>query len=119
MPANTIKVEDWAGKDRELKYDINALADLEKALGYPITRISADPLLVGIVAMRCIVWAGLKRGDRKMTVEKAGDLIQKWVDAGRKLGKLFDFFQEGMKMAGLVEDDDEEEEGDGKDSDPT
>ncbi len=109
MPANTITVEGWDGKDRELIYNINTLADLEKSLGYPITRISADPLMVGVVAMRCIVWAGLKTRDRKMTQIRAGDLIQAWVDGGKKLSELFDFFKEGMKMAGLVDEEDEDD----------
>lgn len=119
MPANTIRVENWAGKDRELKFDINALADLEKALGFPITKLAADPTIIGIRGIRLLVWAGLKHKDRKMDPVKAGTLIQGWLNDGRKIEELFDFFTEGLKACGLMDDDEGEGDGAGDDNPQT
>ena len=60
-------------RPRRLKYNMNALAELEDVLGKPMTQFSAEN--VGIKELRALVWAGLLHESPDLTLREAGDLI--------------------------------------------
>lgn len=62
------------GEVRRLKYDLNALAELEDALGYPVTQLRDDR--IGVRELRALVWAGLLHEEPKLTLKAAGSMIE-------------------------------------------
>ena len=71
-PAVTIDIGD--GKERTLKYNLNAFAEMEEKYG------SVDEALQAmekgsIKAVRFMLWIGLVHEDKALTEEHVGDLI--------------------------------------------
>lgn len=68
-----ITLED--GVERTLKFTLNAMADLEERYG--TVQAAFDKLEQGnsMVALRTILWAGLKHEDPTLTELQVGDLI--------------------------------------------
>lgn len=60
------------GKVYTLTFDINAVCELEEALGKGVSEIVSDMSRVSTV--RAVLWAGL-RHHHKVTLEEAGDIM--------------------------------------------
>lgn len=80
---STFEVE---GKTFTLKYGANAWAELEHKLGRGSIAISQDlmswmqdPEKISIITFRALLWAGLRKYHKDVTIDGAGDLID---DAG-------------------------------------
>jgi hypothetical protein len=58
---------------RKLRFDTNALAELEDAMGKPITQLTDAN--VGIKALRAMLWAGLLHESPDLTIKEAGQLM--------------------------------------------
>ncbi|SMO48822.1 gene transfer agent family protein [Melghirimyces algeriensis] len=61
-------------RPRRLKYDMNALTELEDALDRPVTQLNDQS--IGIKELRALLWAGLIHEDRELTLEGAGELVE-------------------------------------------
>ena len=59
-------------KKRTLKFDLNALVDVEDRLGYSLSEMGDK---VSIKAMRTLLTAGLRHEDPELTEEYVGSLI--------------------------------------------
>lgn len=59
---------------RTIKFDMNALAEMEDALGRPVSQMTE--MNVGMREMRAMVWAGLLHENPKLTLADAGKLIE-------------------------------------------
>jgi hypothetical protein len=59
-------------KPRSLRFTTNALAELEDALGRPLSEIGG---MAGIKTIRTMVWAGLLHEEPGLTHEQASELI--------------------------------------------
>jgi hypothetical protein len=59
-------------KERVIKFDLNALADVEDALGYSLAEIGEK---VSIKTMRTLLTAGLRHEDEDLTERYVGSLI--------------------------------------------
>jgi hypothetical protein len=57
---------------RRLKYDFNAVCELEDALGKPVTQLKQEN--VGFREMRAMLWAGLLHEEPDLTIQEAGAL---------------------------------------------
>ena len=79
-------------KPRYLRYDFNALADFEQINGMGLGQLLTMKAVFGTA--RAMLWAGCKGDDRTLTLERAGDLVGQYVQAGGSidevLGKCFD-----------------------------
>ncbi len=62
------------GRTRALRYDMNALAELEKSLDKPISKIF-DEDNVGINVLRQALFVGLKYSDRRLTPGAIGGMM--------------------------------------------
>lgn len=95
---------------RKLRFDPNAIADVEGALGMGISRIFREDMM-GIRVLRALVWAGLKWEDRGLTLERTGVLIGNYLGFGGKLTDLTRTVMEAVEASGWIsgEADDEEE----------
>lgn len=92
-------------KPRRLKYDVNALASIEEAMGgLTLGQAFRTP---GIRAIRALLWAGLRWEDRQLTLEGAGDILQAYLEGGGDVDKLTDAMQaalEGSRLIGKAEE---------------
>ena len=103
-------VEISLDKPRRLRYTINAMRELEKLFGAGIGNIF-DPQKVGLDHVVHLIWVGLKHGgDRRLTVDETGDLLQEhFLDKGKELREVLDYALEGLRLAGLAPKAKEEE----------
>lgn len=60
-------------KERTLRYTLNALAELEDALGVPLSDM--EGLQLGMKQVRAFLWAGLIHEEKELTIEQVGDLV--------------------------------------------
>ena len=65
------------GRIRNLKFDVNALADFEQEMGMGFAQLMQQKAMFG--AARAMLWAGLKHEDRRLTLEYVGDLLTDWL----------------------------------------
>ena len=75
MAGRTITIR-LGNKDRHLRYDLNALAEIEDKLDTPIAGI-AD-IAVSVKTIRTLVWAGLMHEEATLTERDVGG----WIGAG-------------------------------------
>nr|BDD45775.1 hypothetical protein 4 [bacterium]BDD47214.1 hypothetical protein 7 [bacterium] len=66
-------VEIELDKTRQLKFDFNALAEMEDVLQKPITQMNGEN--IGLKELRALLYAGLKHEEPGLTLDKAGQLI--------------------------------------------
>lgn len=109
-----IQFEGDGGKVRRLRYDFNAISELEEKLDAPIGALLSDQK-AGFRSLRGLLWAGLKWENRALTPEKVGELIQKHLDQGGTIALFMEKANEALKLSGLFGADKPEGEG----SDPT
>jgi len=60
-------------KKRNLRYTMNALAEIEDALGVPLAEL--QNVAMTIKNVRVILWAGLIHEDADLTVEDVGNMV--------------------------------------------
>lgn len=98
------------GKPKRLRYDFNALADLEDRAGVGIGVLLSEQR-VGLNTLRLLLWAGLKHEDRSLTPEKVGDTLQLLMENGMDLSLPMDRVRLALERSGLmgkVEDEGDE-----------
>ena len=61
-------------KKRTIRFTLNALAEIEDALGVPLSKLSEVEL--GVKTVRTMLWAGLLHEDESLTERQVGN----WVD---------------------------------------
>jgi hypothetical protein len=61
-------------KPRHLRYDLNALAEIEDKLGISIDQL-AGGFCFGMKAIRTVLWAGLIHEDEELTEKEVGAMI--------------------------------------------
>lgn len=85
-----------------LKYDFNAIADIEDKLGKPIGALfSGDGL--GFNSLRLLVWGGMKANQPGLTIPAAGLMIQTYSLHGGDMEKLGSRIVEEIEKSGLFE----------------
>ena len=108
---------------RKLKFDFNAMADLEAATGKTLmqTTMLLNPMMSSVKTTVAVLWAGLKWEDASMQdsshgIRIAGELAQVWTEkSGGNYGDLNDVLLRSLIDAGwLQEGKDEDTEGDGQ-----
>ena len=92
--SDPIKITLTDGVERELRFTLNAMAELEDKYG---TVEAAFEALEGnsIKALRYILWVGLASGDQELTEQQVGDLID-LQSMGKLMTALSDAFGNDM-----------------------
>jgi hypothetical protein len=78
-------------KARNIKFNMKALALIEKKLNIKIGQIEQNG--IGINEIAVILWAGLQHEDASLSIEKVMDLVDEHSsldEAAEKIGKAFD-----------------------------
>jgi hypothetical protein len=101
------------GKVKQLRYDFNAIADMEERMGKGVGAIFNEQN-VGFNTLRLFYWAGLKWKDKGITVERAGDMLQKEIENGSDIGELMEPVLKALKLSGVMGKSQDEEETEGK-----
>lgn len=102
MPAGAITLKNFVGKDRYLRYDLNAFADIERETGKSLQEFLGDGKSVGIDALRLLLWAGLKWSDKRMDIETAGNVLEAYIAEGSDLEELGEYIREAVEKSGIV-----------------
>jgi hypothetical protein len=88
-------------RERHLRFDFNALADLEAHLGINITNPEAFGSM-GLRVVRGMLWAALLHETPGLSVRDTGELIQQYLeDGGGDLSVLGTKLVEALTLAGF------------------
>lgn len=94
-------VEITLDKPRKLRYDFNAVADIEEKAKMGIGAIFSEER-IGFSTIRILIWGGLKWQDRHLTLASVGEWIQTYLDAGGDVTELMEKVVEAMELAGIL-----------------
>ncbi len=92
----------FGDKEKQLRYDFNAMADLEEKVGHNAALL-LFPDNTGFRSLRYLYWAGLKWRDRGITLQRVGKLLEGKLDEGMTLNELYDPVLEALQSAGLLQ----------------
>ena len=101
-------------RPRELRFDYNAIAELENTLGMTPNQIFQQR--AGLFTIRGLLWAGLRHEQPNLTQEAVGNMIQSFIsEHGGELDQLSTKVGEAIKASGLFKEateDGDEDDGD-------
>lgn len=80
------------GRVRNLRYDINALADFEQLTGMGFGQLMSMKAM--FATCRALLFAGLKHEDRTLTVERVGELIFEFINDEKNVNSDIDYLVE-------------------------
>jgi hypothetical protein len=89
------------GKSRKLRYDFNAIADIEQKAGLGIGAMF-DETRVGLNSVRLLVWGGLKWQERGLTIERAGQFLQDYIRDGGTIEDIMNGIHKALEQSGLI-----------------
>jgi len=93
-------VEIELDRPRRLRYDINALADLEEALGVGLgAALSGERM--GIRTLRAMLWAGLRHEDPMLTIREAGELLNGYLERHGNLEGISQAINRALEASGI------------------
>jgi hypothetical protein len=96
---------------RELKFDLAAIKDLERASdGAPLGKIVTDLGQMGITSLTLALWAGLKHEDRTLTPNLVTKILEKYLADRKSLTKLLRAVNDAIDESGLFRGAEAEED---------
>ena len=99
-------------KEYELRFTINMLCEMSEQ-GFDVMNIGA--MNINIRTVRDLFYYALKGADKKITKNKAGDLMDAYIEEGGSFDELIDLVMEALgKSLGNKPVEDEEVEEDGE-----
>ncbi len=103
------------GERRKLRYRHNDIGDMEQFTGKSIPELLMSSEFHGL---RVLLFYGLRWQESKMSISKAGDLIQdEWIEKGHTREELLDVIKSAMEAGKILKplpkpsDSDEDDEG--------
>ena len=97
MRATNIEI---GGKNKRLRYDFNAVADIEEKSGKGLGSLFNEQN-IGLYSMRLLLWGGLKWEDPGLTIQRTGQMIQQFIEDGNDLEDLTPYIEEAINKSGL------------------
>jgi len=96
-------VEITLDKPRKIRYNVNAMCDLEEIFGGQGLASIFDEGKAGFTQLRALLYVGLKHGgDKKITIEDTGSLIDNHVLIPQKpLEDVFEYVKQAMDKGGF------------------
>ena len=93
------------GKPYTLRYDFNAMCDMEDILGKSVMEVFKSEDQIGFKVFRSIIWAGLNR-THPMTVEEAGELVgNEIIGKPNRLQELYGQIETCMRQDGVFDEE--------------
>ena len=88
---------DMNGKQLALSFTVRAVCDAEKALGCSLY----DLLNTSVSSVRALLFCGLLDGDKPLTLQQAGDLLEGYLKSGGSLLHLSEALAKALDEAGF------------------
>jgi hypothetical protein len=88
------------GKTRTIKFDYNSICDMEEKANMGIPQIMSEN--AGFNTLRLLMWSGLKHENRGLTLDMVGLWIQKYLDEGNELEKLYSDVAKALMDSGIM-----------------
>lgn len=101
IKAKTAKITLSDGVERELRFTLNAMAEIEEAYGSVEEAFKALERN-SLKAVRCVLWAGLLDSDPTLTVQRVGSLID-IANLQNIVEVMSEAFQSDMPQGGAAE----------------
>lgn len=89
------------GKTKRLKYDFNAIADVEELSGMGMSKLFSEDM-VGFHTIRLLIWAGLKHEERGITTQRAGMIIKDMITDGYELESIMELIMDALMKSGVI-----------------
>ena len=105
------------GKERKLRYDINAAADMEELMGgKSLLYVLSNPIAAGFFAIRILLWGGLKHAEKGLTLQRVGLMMQEYLENGGSIEKLAEKLGDAVRKSKILgeeraDEESEDEEG--------
>ena len=87
-----------ADKSYELKFTINAMAELEDMTGQELGNLLSGGQFKTV---RYLMWAGLIENNPELTIKGAGGLIEEYLQSGGSLEVLGELLTKAIESAGF------------------
>lgn len=98
------------GKERKLRYDINALTDMEELLhGESILSRLSNPSTASVSLFRLLLWGGLKHAEKGLTLQRVGMMMQEYLNDGGTLESIVEKVSVAVKKSNIFGGGEEEE----------
>lgn len=97
-----------------LRYDMNAICELEDAIGGPVTTLMSDATRLGFREIRALVWAGILHGEPTRTLAQVGG----WMDPAQ-FAEIAKTAAEALGAALKIDGPESETSGPSGEPDPT
>lgn len=102
-------------KPRKLRFDVNALSTLEKALTVPLGEIVVQLRRVSVSTLITCIQVGLLHEERNITPDRVGNMIQAFFDRDPEndFEALARLVSDALEASGVVKPDKDKEQGAG------
>ncbi|MCX7934949.1 MAG: hypothetical protein N3A66_06790 [Planctomycetota bacterium] len=70
--------------------------------GKSLLYVMANPQAAGFAALRVLLWGGLKHAEKGLTLQRAGLLMQEYLETGGSLGELAAKIGEAIKASKIM-----------------
>ena len=87
------------GKTKRLRYDVNAIADIEDTAGVGVFSLVSDQKRIGYSSLRVLFWGGLKHEDKGITLDRAGLILKQLMDDGKTFDELYTLAIRALKIS--------------------
>jgi hypothetical protein len=88
------------GKVKKLRFDFNAIADLEQQAGAGVGSLFSEER-VGYHTIRLLFWAGLRWEDQGLTMQRTGMILKQLLEEGHSLEDLSTMITKALQVSGL------------------
>jgi len=88
------------GKVKKLRFDFNAIADLEQQVGSGVVSLFSEEK-IGFHTIRLLFWAGLRWEDQGLTMQRAGMIIKQLLEEGHSFEDLSGMVSKALQLSGL------------------
>ena len=86
---------------RELRYNYNAIADLEDKMGKGLGQILAQQN-IGFSTIRALLWAGLKWNQHNLAFATVGQMLQKYLENDGSLEDVTTTILEALQDSKII-----------------
>jgi hypothetical protein len=96
-----VEIDLFDGKQHQLGYDFNAIADVESKLDMGLNAMFEERRF-GTNTIRALIWGGLKWRDHKLTIPQTGKMLHDYFAEGGSIEALIDKIRAALRYSGVV-----------------
>lgn len=89
------------GKTRKLKFDFNAIADIEDKAKVGIGALLSEER-IGFNTIRLLLWGGLKHQNKGLTIDATGSMVHEYLTNGGNPEELLESIIKAIELSGII-----------------